>query len=121
MTRAFEPIGLHPQQVQAVTTLGFTTPTPIQSTVIPLLLCGQDVICQSHTWTGKTHGLHPADVVGTNAYHADIPARTIGAIKIRAGHTILDVPEGFVQQVLAKKRGYQVRELRITIKREKQS
>ena len=28
MTRAYEPFGLHPQLIQAVTTLGFTTPTP---------------------------------------------------------------------------------------------
>ena len=114
MTRAFEPPGLHPQPVQAVTDLGFTTPTPIQSSVIPLLLSGQDV-------TGKTRGLRHADVVGTIAYHADILGRTTGAIKIRAGHPILDVPEQFMQQVLAKNGGYQVRKQRITIERAKQS
>jgi len=121
MTRAFEPLGLHPQLIQAVNILGFNNPTPIQSTIIPFLLCGHDVISQTHTGTGKTHGLRPADVAGTDTYHADIPGRTIGAIKIRAEHTILDVPEQFVQQVLAKKRGDQVRKQRITIKREKQS
>jgi ATP-dependent RNA helicase DeaD len=56
---------------------------------------------------GKTHSLRPADVVGTIAYHSDIPRRTI---KIRAEHTIVDVPEQFVQQVLAKNGDYQVRQ-----------
>jgi len=121
MSRAYEPFGLHSQLIQAVTTQGFTTPTPIKYTIIPLLPSGQDVIDQAHTGTGKIDVLRPADVVGTNAYHADIPGRAIGAIKIRAEHTILDVPEQFVQQVLAKKSGSQVRKQRITIKREKQS
>jgi len=70
---------------------------------------------------GKTHGLRPADVVGTIAYNADIPGRTIGAIKIRADHTIVDVPEQFVSQVLAKNGDYQVRKQRITIERAQQS
>jgi ATP-dependent RNA helicase DeaD len=70
---------------------------------------------------GKTHGLRPADVVGTIAYNADIPGRTIGAIKIRANHTIVDVPEQFVGKVLAKNGDYQVRKQRITIERATQS
>ena len=121
MTRAYEPFGLHPQLIQAVTTLGFTTPTPIKYSIIPPLPSGQDVIDRAHTGTGKTNVLRPADVVGINAFHADIPGRAIGAIKIRAEHTILDPPGQSVQQVLVKKRGYPVRKQRITIKRAKQS
>ena len=68
---------------------------------------------------GQTHGLRPADVVGTIAYHADIPGRTIGAIKIRAEHTLVDVPEQFVGQVLAKNGDYRVRKQQITIQRAK--
>lgn len=70
---------------------------------------------------GQTHGLRPADVVGTIAYHADIPGRTIGAIKIRAEHTLVDVPEQFVGQVLAKNGDYRVRKQQITIQRAKGS
>jgi hypothetical protein len=114
MTSAFEPLGLFPQLIQAVNDLGFTTPTPIQSEVIPLLLSGQDVI-------GQAHGLRPAGVVGTIAYHADIPGHTIGAIKIRAEHTLVDVPEQFVGQVLAKNGDYRVRKQHITIQRAKGS
>lgn len=54
MTDEFDQLGLHPQLVQAVANLGYTTPTPIQSEVIPLMLAGHDVIGQAQTGTGKT-------------------------------------------------------------------
>jgi ATP-dependent RNA helicase DeaD len=64
---------------------------------------------------GREQGIRPADVVGSIAYHADIPGKTIGAIKIQAGQTFVDVPEQFVSQVLAKSGDYQVRKHAITI------
>ncbi len=64
---------------------------------------------------GRDQGIRPADVVGTLAYHADIPGKTIGAIKIREVHTLVDVPEQYVPQVLAKSGDYQVRKQAITI------
>ena len=45
---------------------------------------------------------------------------TVGAIKIRAAHTFVYLPEGFVQQVLAKNGDYQVRVQLITIEKAKQ-
>ncbi|MFO7635196.1 MAG: DEAD/DEAH box helicase [Caldilinea sp.] len=54
MTTAFSQLNLHPQLVQTVEALGFTTPTPIQSALIPVMLAGQDVIGQAQTGTGKT-------------------------------------------------------------------
>jgi len=50
----FKELGLHPQLVQAVTERGYTTPSPIQSEMIPLMLSGADVIGQAQTGTGKT-------------------------------------------------------------------
>ena len=50
----FSSLNLHDSLVQAVSALGYTTPTPIQSSVIPLMLAGQDVIGQAQTGTGKT-------------------------------------------------------------------
>ena len=44
MTTEFTQLGLLPQLEQAVTDLGYTVPTPIQSQVIPLMLEGHDVI-----------------------------------------------------------------------------
>ena len=55
--------------------------------------------------------------LGTIAYHANIPGHTIGAIKIRSEHTLVDVPEQFVGQVLAKNGDYRVRKQQITIER----
>jgi ATP-dependent RNA helicase DeaD len=54
MTTEFSQLDLHPQLVQAVTELGYETPTPIQSGMIPVMLTGQDVIGQAQTGTGKT-------------------------------------------------------------------
>jgi len=54
MTNEFSSLNLHPQLMQAVSDLGFTTPTPIQSAVIPLMVAGHDVIGQAQTGTGKT-------------------------------------------------------------------
>lgn len=54
MIEDFSQLNLRPELVQAVTELGYITPTPIQSAVIPVLLNRQDVIGQAQTGTGKT-------------------------------------------------------------------
>ncbi|WP_432355231.1 DEAD/DEAH box helicase [Sporosarcina sp. A2] len=40
---------------EAIEKLGFTSPTPIQKEMIPLILKGQSAIGQAHTGTGKSH------------------------------------------------------------------
>lgn len=54
MASPFELLGLQPQFVNAVETMGFTQPTPIQNAAIPAMLTGKDVIGQAQTGTGKT-------------------------------------------------------------------
>ncbi len=54
MTTEFNQLGLHPQLVQTVVDLGYISPTPIQSAVIPTMLAGQDILGQAQTGTGKT-------------------------------------------------------------------
>jgi ATP-dependent RNA helicase DeaD len=54
MTTEFAQFDLHPQLVQGVEALGFVTPTPIQSEVIPAMTTGRDIIGQAQTGTGKT-------------------------------------------------------------------
>lgn len=66
---------------------------------------------------GKAHGVRPNDVVGTLAYHADIPGRSIGAIRIQEGQTLVDVPEQFVAQVLEKSERYQIHRRSIAVER----
>ncbi len=50
----FASLGLRAEILRALNDLGYETPTPIQSAVIPLLLSGHDVIGQAQTGTGKT-------------------------------------------------------------------
>lgn len=54
MTTEFFSQYLRPELVQAVSTLGYVEPTPIQAGMIPLMLTGVDVIGQAQTGTGKT-------------------------------------------------------------------
>jgi ATP-dependent RNA helicase DeaD len=58
---------------------------------------------------GRQHGLRPADVVGTLAYHADIPGYSIGKIYIEDRHTFVDVPESLAGKVLSKNVDYKFR------------
>lgn len=66
---------------------------------------------------GKAQGIRPNDVVGSMAYHADIPGHSIGAIHIQDDHTLVDVPEQFVAQVLAKANDYRIRQHMIKVER----
>ena len=54
MTTEFAHLNLHPSLVQAVSDLGYKTPTEVQERVIPLMNSGKDVIAQSQTGSGKT-------------------------------------------------------------------
>ena len=55
-TRAdtFSLLKIQPGLVQALSTRGIVTPTPIQADVIPLMLGGRDVMGQARTGSGKT-------------------------------------------------------------------
>jgi len=50
----FADLGLPPTMLQALETLGYETPSPIQAAAIPALLEGHDIIGQAQTGTGKT-------------------------------------------------------------------
>ncbi|GGP24971.1 DEAD/DEAH box helicase [Silvimonas amylolytica] len=52
----FSALGLADELVRAVTELGYTDPTPIQTQAIPAILAGQDVMAGAQTGTGKTAG-----------------------------------------------------------------
>ena len=51
---AFEELKIKKSILEGILELGFTTPFPIQTQSIPLLLDGHDVVGQAHTGTGKT-------------------------------------------------------------------
>jgi ATP-dependent RNA helicase DeaD len=50
----FADLALRPELLDALTTLGYEEPTPIQREAIPSLLAGHDVLGQAATGTGKT-------------------------------------------------------------------
>ncbi|MVM39040.1 DEAD/DEAH box helicase [Spirosoma sp. HMF3257] len=50
----FSSLDISPELLQAVTDMGFTSPSPIQAEAIPPILAGRDVIGQAQTGTGKT-------------------------------------------------------------------
>jgi ATP-dependent RNA helicase RhlE len=50
----FEDFVIQPELKQAITTKGYTTPTPIQDRAIPHIVRGADVVGIANTGTGKT-------------------------------------------------------------------
>ncbi|PTT58498.1 ATP-dependent RNA helicase, partial [Stenotrophomonas sp. HMWF022] len=50
----FAQLGLSEPVMQAVTAIGYETPSPIQAATIPAMLEGRDVLGQAQTGTGKT-------------------------------------------------------------------
>ncbi|HEY8856879.1 MAG TPA: DEAD/DEAH box helicase, partial [Rugosibacter sp.] len=56
MPTSFEALGLLPELLRAVKDAGYTTPTPIQTQAIPIILAGHDVMGGAQTGTGKTAG-----------------------------------------------------------------
>ena len=51
---SFADLQIHPAVLQAVTDVGYESPSPIQAATIPALLAGSDVVGLAQTGTGKT-------------------------------------------------------------------
>ena len=51
---SFASLGLRAELLSAITTQGYTTPTPIQSQAIPVIFEGCDLLAGAQTGTGKT-------------------------------------------------------------------
>jgi len=64
---------------------------------------------------GRSHGVRPNDIVSTIAYFADIPGNSIGKILIEDKHTLVDVPEQFVTQVLSNSGNFKLRQQTVSI------
>jgi len=52
----FNEFNLIPELLKAISESGYTTPTPIQTQAIPLVLTGEDLMAGAQTGTGKTAG-----------------------------------------------------------------
>src|SRR5687767_16013502 len=53
-SNGFAALGLAAPLVEAVTSLGYEEPTPVQRETIPMMLSGRDLLAQAATGTGKT-------------------------------------------------------------------
>jgi ATP-dependent RNA helicase RhlE len=51
---SFDSLGLRPELLSAVASLGYTSPTPIQAEAIPVIFEGCDLLAGAQTGTGKT-------------------------------------------------------------------
>jgi ATP-dependent RNA helicase DeaD len=51
---SFRDLSLSPEVLSALDAVGYETPTPIQTEIIPHVLAGRDVVGQAQTGTGKT-------------------------------------------------------------------
>jgi len=78
----FADLGLRVELLDALNTLGYEEPTPIQRETIPTIVSGKDLLGQAATGTGKTAAfalpilerLVPEAEVEPVAEHADAPA-----------------------------------------------
>jgi ATP-dependent RNA helicase DeaD len=64
---------------------------------------------------GRRHGVRPSEVVSTIATHANIPGSMIGKIHIQDWHTLVDVPEKYVAQVLSKAEMYRLQKQPVNV------
>ena len=75
----FEDLGLEPSTLKAVAEAGYTTPTPIQTKAIPIILMGRDFMGIAQTGTGKTAGfiLPMIDILASGRSRARMPRALI--------------------------------------------
>ena len=66
---------------------------------------------------GQAQGVRANDIVRTIARHANIPGYAIGKIRIQQNHTLVDVPERFVGQVLARNGAYRIGKQSVAVER----
>ena len=122
--RAFAELGLGPDLLEALSSLGYEEPTPIQSRSIPPLLEGRDLLGLAATGTGKTAAftlpmlekIEPGGQMPRGLILA--PTRELAVQVARAVHrygkqkgvSVLPIYGGqaFTQQLRALKRGVDV-------------
>ncbi|HUG34025.1 MAG TPA: DEAD/DEAH box helicase [Anaerolineales bacterium] len=68
---------------------------------------------------GKQHGVRPSDIVGTIAFHANIPGFTIGKIRIEDKFTFVDIPEDAVEQVMKQNGNYRIGKEKVALTKAK--
>jgi superfamily II DNA/RNA helicase len=75
----FHDLGLSDKLLDAITSIGYETPTPIQEKSIPVVLMGRDVLGSAQTGTGKTASftLPMIDILDSGRAKARLPRSLI--------------------------------------------
>jgi ATP-dependent RNA helicase DeaD len=68
---------------------------------------------------GRSGGIRPQDLVGAIAGEARISGRDIGAIEIADKFSLVEVPEGSADGVIAAMRGVSIKGKKVTVRRER--
>ncbi len=125
MHDTFDDFGVSREILDAVSRMGFTTPTPVQKAAVPIALSGRDLIGLAQTGTGKTaafgipiaeriargNGKHPAALILVPTRELAIQvAGELGRIGTRKGIVTTAVYGGqpIVTQLKALKKGVDV-------------
>ena len=66
---------------------------------------------------GKLNGIRPSDIVGTIAFHANIPGFSIGKIRIEEKHSFVDIPEELLDQVMQHNGNYRAGKEKFTLQK----
>ena len=77
---------------------------------------GHDLVSSSARAGG---GIRPGDLVGAIAGEAGITSRSIGAIEIKEGFSLVEVQEAVADDVIEALRGTKIRGLKVTVRRER--
>ncbi len=77
---SFDTLGLSAELLRAVTEHGYSTPTPIQSQAIPVILQGKDLMGGAQTGTGKTAGFTLPMLQLLSKYAKDKAPRRVRAL-----------------------------------------
>jgi ATP-dependent RNA helicase DeaD len=68
---------------------------------------------------GKRSGIRPADLVGAIAGETGVPGTVLGPIKISETFSLVDVPEEFAEEIIARMKNANLRGKQVTIRRDR--
>jgi ATP-dependent RNA helicase DeaD len=68
---------------------------------------------------GRRAGIRPGDLVGAITGEAELPSRSIGAIEINDGFSLVEVPAALADQVIGALKATTLRGQKVTVRRER--
>ena len=98
---SFEPLGLRVELLQAVQSLGYSEPTPIQAQAIPVILEGRDILARAQTGTGKTDAfsLPLVEILGRTRTNGKHPRALVLAPTRELAHQVGERIKGYARRV----------------------